>query len=426
MRVLLLADDCNPEWPSLPVVGYKAARAIGRTVDLVLATHVRNRPNIEKHGFPEGEVRYLDNEYLAAPMHRLSTLLRGGEQVNWTTAIAMGYPSMVAFEHEAWSEFGYDLVQGRFDVVHRLTPMSPTLPSPLATKSPVPFVLGPLNGALPWPSEFMREFRREREHLRVLRKAYKWLPYIGSTYRNAAAILASFDHTIADLPASARSRIIDFPEVGLDPDLFQFVPRDVSGPLTFIFVGRFVALKLLDVAIRTFAGSDVLRQHRLVLVGDGVERAPLEALIEKHRLSDVVEITGWLDQAEVGARVRDADVFFFPSIRELGAGVVVEAMACGTVPVVVDYGGPGGLVIPGAGTKVPLGDKDHLVAAFTKVLEGYVADRDLLRRHQDGARKQSEHFTWDRKAQKTLEIYDWVLGRRRIKPRFGGALGRRT
>ena len=46
LRVLLLADDCNPEWPSLPVVGYKAARAIADYADVTVATHVRNRPQL--------------------------------------------------------------------------------------------------------------------------------------------------------------------------------------------------------------------------------------------------------------------------------------------------------------------------------------------------------------------------------------------
>ena len=33
MRPLILADDCNPEWPSLPVVGFKTARALANHCD---------------------------------------------------------------------------------------------------------------------------------------------------------------------------------------------------------------------------------------------------------------------------------------------------------------------------------------------------------------------------------------------------------
>lgn len=48
LSILILADDCNPEWPSLPIVGYKYALALGKIARVVVATHVRNRVNIEK------------------------------------------------------------------------------------------------------------------------------------------------------------------------------------------------------------------------------------------------------------------------------------------------------------------------------------------------------------------------------------------
>ena len=157
MRVLILADDCNPDWPSLPVVGYKAARAISEYADVVVATHIRNRENIEKTGFGRAEVLYIDNEYVARPMFRLGRWLRGGDAAGWTTAIAIAYPSYLAFEWEVWRKTRDKLRRGEFDLVHRLTPMSPTLPSPMAAWSPVPFVLGPLNGGLRWPREFREE-----------------------------------------------------------------------------------------------------------------------------------------------------------------------------------------------------------------------------------------------------------------------------
>jgi glycosyltransferase involved in cell wall biosynthesis len=189
----------------------------------------------------------------------------------------------------------------------------------------------------------------------------------------------------------------------------------------FINVGRFVPLKLLDVAIRVFAVSPKLRQHKLVLVGDGMERPALERLVAELGLEHVVEFAGWMNQAAVAARLRDADVFFFPSIRELGGGVVVEAMGCGCVPVVVDYGGPGGLVSGyDCGVAVPLGTKEQLVPRFVEVLERYVDDRPLRMRHAQAAYARAiEHFTWDAKANKVMEVYEWVTGRRSEKPRFG-------
>ena len=208
MRVLLLADDCNPEWPSLPVVGYKACKALAEHADVTVATHVRNEPNLTKHGFGNAEVVYLDNEYLAKPLHQLATWVRRGGSVNWTTAIAFAYPPYLAFEWEAYSRFGPELVRGQYDVVHRITPMSPTLPSPMASWSPVPFVLGPINGALPWPKAFQAELRREREYLRYVRDAYKVLPFHRSTMKNrrrSSPAFATRSTTCRITPSRGRS-----------------------------------------------------------------------------------------------------------------------------------------------------------------------------------------------------------------------------
>src|SRR5258708_25877932 len=112
------------------------------------------------------------------------------------------------FERRAWKTFGARLKAKEFDVVHRLTPMSPTLPSLLAGRSPVPFVLGPLNGGLKWPKEFGAELRREREWMTYFRSLYRVLPYTRSTYARASAVLAAFPHTVADVPRAAQARTI--------------------------------------------------------------------------------------------------------------------------------------------------------------------------------------------------------------------------
>jgi len=357
---------------------------------------------------------------VAAPMHRLSKLVRRGDQYAQTAAVALAWPAQVAFEWEAWKRYKRELKDGRFDVVQRLTPMSPTLPSPMARWSPVPFVLGPLNGALAWPPGFEQELRREREYLRYARAAYRLMPFYRSTYAHSACILAAFEHTIADLPQSARARTIDFPEVGIDPKVFSCPgDRPQRDRLTFLYAGRLVPYKCPDVALRAFAASAELRKHRLVIVGDGPERERLQADVSALGLDGTVEILGQRPQSEVGRLMREAEVFVFPSIRELGAGVVIEAMACGCVPVVVAYGGPAALVTEETGSRVPLGSKPEIIDSFRVALESLARDRPRIRRLARAAHQRAiGRFSWDIKARKMIEVYEWVLGRRAHPPEF--------
>jgi glycosyltransferase involved in cell wall biosynthesis len=333
--------------------------------------------------------------------------------------MAMNYPSYFAFEWLAWKRFRQALQEKRFDLVHRLTPMSPTLPSLMASLSPIPFVLGPLNGNLPWPEAFRSEQRREREWLSQWRNFYKLLPYYRSTYHRSAGILAAFEHTIADLPETAKAKVINFPEVGIDPELFNLPMRSPKEQMTVLFVGRLVPYKLPEVVLRAFASSPILRQHKLAIVGEGPERPRLEHLMVEHHLENCVEILGQKSQAEVGQLMRQAEIFAFPSIRELGAGVVVEAMACGMACIAVDYGGPATLLDAERGVKVAMGNLDRLIERFTEALEGLVTDRDRVARLGIAAHHHAmTYYSWDTKAKKMLEIYQWLMGNRQNKPNY--------
>jgi glycosyltransferase involved in cell wall biosynthesis len=424
MKVLALADNCNPEWPSLPIVGYQYAKALAEYVDLTVVTQIRNRPNIEKVGLGRANVVYLDTERVAAPIYKLATFLRGGGAKGWTLQMAMDYPSYIAFERAAFRHFKRALASDQFQIVHRITPMSPTLPSPLASWSDVPFVLGPLNGGLIWPAAFTREQRREREWLSRVRYAYRLLPYYRSTYVRPRAILAAFDHTIDDLPDSAKSRAINFPEVGIHPALFSRPIRSRRDRITVLCAGRLVPYKLPDVVVRAFAASPLLRKHRLLIVGDGPERPLIEQVIAEHKLADSVQLVGQQPQSKVAEYMRESEIFAFPSIRELGAGVVVEAMACGMACVAVDYGAPATLIDADRGLKVPLGAKQELVERFQLALESLVANPERIEQLGAAAHRHAmEFYDWDVKARKTIEVYDWVLGSSTTKPDFWSPKG---
>lgn len=413
-RVLIVADECNPEWPSLPIVGYKYAQEIGKLADVTVATHVRNRENIEK-ARPSVPVTYIDNEWIASPLYRLARLIRGGEEVGWSTSMMFNYLPYLAFEQGVWRHFRKDLKAGRYDIVHRITPMSPTLPSWLAHKVPQPFVIGPLNGNLDWPRAFAAEQAREKEGLRKLRNVYKYLPYARSTYDKAAAVLCAFSHTRADLPRVEDARIVSFPEIGFDPAIFHAqgaLPAGSRGEgrLNFLYAGRLVPYKLPELPIRAFAGSEALRRHHLHVVGDGPERPRMEALIAEHGLQDNITMHGRKTQCEVAGMMRACDAFVFPSIRELGAGVVIEAMACGTMVLVANYGAPGDLAADGRGARVEMADFDRMVEGFRLEMEACAEAPHIMAETAERARTYAEDFfPWAMKGEKTLEIYRALL-----------------
>ncbi len=413
-RVLILAEQCNPLWPSLPIVGYKYALALARHCDVRIATQVRNKRAITEDGRAIDRFDFIDTEYVAAPMERLSRILRGGDQVAWSTGMIMAYLPYLAFERDVWKRYRGSLQHGEFDLIHRITPMSPTLPSYIAGRGGVPFVIGPLNGNLDWPRAFSSEQKREKERLRKLRDLYKYLPYAKRTYVRSSAVLAAFRHTIEDISWTPPERVVSFPEIGFDPEVFPATrtraPFAGNDERVFLYAGRLVPYKVPEVVVRAFIGDERLRLHRLRIIGDGPERPRIEAMVQDAGAGDRVSFEGSKQQAEVASAMRNCDAFVFPSIRELGAGVVIEAMASGALCIVTDYGAPGDLVAAGRGVAIPLRPLDELVVscrdAMLACLDRPEAHAALAKAGQDHA---LEHYTWDAKARRTVEVYEAVM-----------------
>lgn len=413
-RVLAIAEAANPEWVSVPLVGWSLASALREVADVHIVTQVRNREAFLRAGLCEGsDFTAIDSEALARPLWALGQKLRMGEGKGWTTLQVINALSYPWFEHLVWKAFGADIRAGKYDIVHRITPLSPTLSSPIAAKcarAGVPFVLGPLNGGVPWPEGFDRERRREREWLSYLRSAYKALPGRRATLRHASAILAGSRHTLGEMPEALRGKCVYLPENAIDPTRFSHVAAPGAGPMRAGFVGRLVPYKGPDMLIE--AAAPMLRAGRLLLdlVGDGPMMGDLRAQAEALGVSHAVTFHGWLPHQEVQNVLAACHLFAFPSIREFGGGVVLEAMALGVPPLIVDYAGPGELVQAGRGYKVPIGSRESIISGFRRALELLAEDRAALAQTGQSARDWvAQNFTWDRKAEQVLSVYQAVL-----------------
>ena len=422
LRALLIAEAANPEWVSVPLVGWSIANALREVAEIHIVTQVRNRDAIVTAGLIEGQdFTAIDTEKLARPMWKLSEGLRMGKGVGWTITTAVSSLTYGYFERKVWQRFGAEVRSGRYDIVHRITPLSPTANSSLAVKcaaAGVPFVLGPLNGGVPWPKGFGAERRSEREWLSYVRGAYRLRPGRQAMLKAASAIICGSRHTQSEIPAEFQDKTIWLPENAIDPGRFNMTaPQDGNLPLRACFVGRLVPYKGADMTI--MAAADLLRDGRMTLdiIGDGPQRAELDALVDREGLGHAIRFHGWLDHGDVQRVVARTQILTFPSVREFGGGVVLEAMGLGVVPVVVDYAGPGELVDPSVGFKVPMGSRDQIVAGLRDTLQKITDAPDMLPAIAKAAQDRvTSDFTWSAKARQIAAVWEAVIAGKRPLP----------
>lgn len=387
-------------------------------------TQIRNRDAFLRAGLVEGkDFTAIDSEALARPLWKIASLLRMGKGKGWTVMTAAAALSYPYFERLVWKTFGAAIRAGEYDIVHRITPLTPTTVSPIAAKCEavgVPFIMGPINGGVPWPKGFDTERRREREWLSYVRSVYKILPGRRRMLKATRAILAGSQHTASEIPTNFAKKVIWLPENAIDPARFNRVSsQNIEGPLRACFIGRLVPYKGADMAIE--AAAPLLADGRLTLdiIGDGPMRRDLEAQVQAQGLESAVVFHGNLKHQNVQDVASASNLMIFPSIREFGGGVVLEALALGVVPIVVDYAGPGELVMPDIGYKVPLAPRAEIIAALKQVLDALIADpHDLPEMSTRGRQYIQNHFTWSAKAQKIGEVYKWILGQREARPDF--------
>jgi glycosyltransferase involved in cell wall biosynthesis len=419
LRILLLAPDCNPDSVTTPQIAYAHAAALARLHTVTLVVRAANEQSIRRAGPAFHEIEAirlpaLDQLYSWA-LRRIFKYDYGRQSLT-----AASYPLQIAFELRAWWQLRRRILSRDFDVVLRILPIVSVLPSPFSfflRNGPIPFVIGPLNGGLPWPKGFPQLDKQRREAgywVSNLRRFYRYLPFARSTYAKAAAIIAGSSHTFEEF-AAYREKLFFVPgENGIDPALFNGRVRSSAsgeGKLRLIFVGRLIPLKACDVALR--AAAELLRAGaaQFTVVGDGPERESLQRLTKSLGVDNAVTFTGWLTSSDTLAQFQQADVLVFPSLREFGGAVIFEALAMGAVPVVADFGGPGDIVTPQVGYKIALMNEDDLILKLKSVLRRLADDRNHLETlRQEGMAYAREHLTWDGKARVVSRVLDWATG----------------
>ncbi len=158
----------------------------------------------------------------------------------------------------------------------------------------------------------------------------------------------------------------------------------------FLNVGRLHAQKAQDSLIRAFARiADALPDWRLVILGEGPERARLEALVADAGLARRVTLPGHV--ADPFPFYRRAGVFVLPSRFEGTPNALLEAMACG-LPAIVSDAIPDArrlIEAPGAGLIAPADDPRALARAMRRLGE----DAALRQRFGTAARAAVQPFT---------------------------------
>jgi len=174
-------------------------------------------------------------------------------------------------------------------------------------------------------------------------------------------------------------------------------------------VGRMVGVKDYPTLVRAFI--DAARQPggdrlRLVIVGDGGERAGCQALLDEAGVADRAWLTG--ERKDIPELMQAFDLFVLPSLGEGISNTVLEAMASGLPVIATDVGGNPELVQDGwNGRLVPVSDDAALAGAIAQIATSEEWRQTMGRNALEKARSS---FDWRRTVAEYLSVYDELIG----------------
>ncbi|WP_315036293.1 glycogen synthase [Actinomyces oris] len=213
----------------------------------------------------------------------------------------------------------------------------------------------------------------------------------------------------ADAQAAATLK-----RLGIDPDR-----------PTIVFVGRITRQKGLPHLLR--ACEQLPADVQVILCAGAPDTPEIKAEVEglvarlREKRTGVVWIEEMLPRPELIAVLAASDVFVCPSVYEplgivnleaMAVGLPVVGSATGGIPdVIVD--GETGLLVPieqvqdGTGTPI---DPARFEADLAERLTTLVTDTEAAKAMGQAARHRvEEHFAWQAIAQRTMDVYNWVL-----------------
>lgn len=409
LKILIVAEHASAAFGGEALVPYQYFRQLRKLgADVHLLVHQRTKQELLQ-AFPEDvdRLHFVADSLLNIVCHKIGLYFP-----DRIAAFSFGALSHLETQLRQRNHVRSLQLKYKFDVIHEPIPVSPKLPSALFGMSS-PVIIGPMNGGMDYPPNYKTEGRMERWFIAGLRGLALMANFFLPGKRRAALLLVANERTRQALPKNLRAQnIVQFVENGVDTSLFFPNPLPIAPSKIFrmIHIGRLVDVKRVDLLLEACGKLKGKTAFHLDLVGDGPLRGDLERKAEHLLISNNVTFHGRLPQSAAAEFLRDSQVMVFPSMRECGGAVVLEAMACGVPVIATDWGGPADYITPATGIVVPPATPVHFVDALAEAMLWMAQHPEArIAMGRAGRQRAEQLYDWGRKATALLRIYSDVV-----------------
>lgn len=402
MNILYIAYSCNPFAGSEDKIGWCVPYESSKTNKVYVITKEEQREPVEKylksHPLENIEFFYVDIPNCYKKVFK--RFMYSGRLNIWNKRV---FPLAKRLCEEK-----------KIDIIHQITPIEFRAIGDYGKIANAKFVCGPLGGGESLP-DGLKDYAKGHEIIEVVRSA------INHWYRFKLKITGKLNRCDYIMFANRETR--DF--LGLDGNIplvteiaadeisieERTVPNDINNELVFLFAGRMVYRKGLELLFDAIMEIPDEWKYIVKIVGNGPELSHLKHRCESNSLLFThVQFMGAVEYSEMQREYEMSDVLIMPSIRETTGTVLIEAMSQGMPIITINKFGGAILVDENTGWLYSGENRKSYIAGLKNAMVACIVNPKEVERRGQNARKKVKDYTWKRKCDQYEKIYKRLNG----------------
>ena len=405
MNILISAYSINPKSGSEPGVAWSFVRELVQEHTLFVVTRAKNKPALEEALAANDYGGRLHCYYFDVPvfckLYKTASVSEHLYYFLWQIGLLLGARKIFR--------------RHPIDLVHHVTLGAFRIPSLLVFYNK-PFIFWPVGGGENYPFAIKKAFPARFVCMELFRDLVNRLfvlnPLLLYTFSRSTLIVCRTRQTLELIPRRFHHKCII--EIGICSKENAAGPapaevRPTGTPLLLLYAGRPLYWKGLHLAIGAYA--QLCRQYpdiKFTVIGAG-DNAWARREAEKHGVRDRIEWLGRVDNRRLEQLYRTSDLLTFPSLREAGGAVAVEALSYALPVLCLDLGGPCQIVNRNWGVVVETRGKTQtdLMGDIAGQIAGLYGAREKLQRMRENCPQEAARYGM-------TQIVERIYGNRRV------------
>ena len=373
MNILLSAYSCEPNTGSESEISWRWVKYLSKTRNnIYVITRKTNKKKIKNHKLKKVKFLYYDLPNI------LIYLIKGGRNK------PNNYLYFFLWQVGIFLKFFSFIKKKKFDYIHHITLGTYRIPS-LLCYFDAKFIYGPLAGGETTPRKLVKNFSLKGQIIEKLRfisnNLIKFSPVVNYTMSKSYKIFLTSKDCFKYIPEKQKKKCSIMPALSNNKIKYNF-KKNIENKKIY-FAGRLVEWKGIFLLLKIFKKiSSNNNEIKLNIYGDGPCKKEIINFIKINKFMKKIKLHGKLNQQKFIKEIKKNDLLVFPTFRDSGGFIILEALNNNINVLTTNAGGPNTIIVKNSINRINIRNANTQVILnnFVKEINKYYKNKGQMQK----------------------------------------------